>query len=191
MTGVQTCALPISWGARTEQLDHSARPSSDVDQPAERTIPERRANRALDLAFGDVERSDLIPNIGMAGEIAVGSLGALGTDRFSACGIGAEQGLRRRVGPTIDQREQRLNPLSLRKRQEDPAPLLPALENTDVGKDLQVSGHAWLALAEDLGKLTNGQLHQPQKRDDSQPGWIGKRLESIGKRQSHAHEIRI
>jgi hypothetical protein len=57
-----------------------------------------------------------------------------------------------------------------------------ALKDADVSEDLQVTGHAWLALAKDLGKLTYRQLHQPQERYDAQPGWIGKRLESIGER---------
>ena len=51
--------------------------------------------------------------------------------------------------------------------------------------------HARLALAEHLGKLTDRQLHQPQQRDDPQPGRIGERLESVGERQRHGHEIRI
>ena len=54
-------------------------------------------DRPLDLAFGDMERADLVPHLGMAGEIAVGRLGALGADRFGARGVGCEQRLRSRA----------------------------------------------------------------------------------------------
>ncbi len=67
--------------------------------------------------------------------------------------------------------------VGLRQRQEHPAAFLAALKDAGVSEDLHVARHAWLALAEHLGKLADRQLHQPQQRDDAQPGRIGKRLE--------------
>ena len=82
--------------ARAEQLDHPAGAGADVDQPAERSLAERSVDRALDLAFGDMERADLVPDLGMGGEIAVGGFGALGADRLGPRGIGGEQRVGRR-----------------------------------------------------------------------------------------------
>ena len=85
--------------ARAEQLDHPAGAGADVDQAAERPFAKRAVDRPLDLALGDMERADLVPHLGMAGEIAVGGLGALGADGFGARRVGGEQRLRRGVGP--------------------------------------------------------------------------------------------
>ena len=43
--------------------------------------------------------------------------------------------------------------------------------------------NARLALPEHLRQLTHRQLHQPQQRDDAQPGRVGKRLETVGERK--------
>ena len=43
-----------------------------------------------------------------------------------------------------------------------------------------------LALPEHLRQLAHRQLHQPQQRDDAQPGRVGKRLETIGEREPQA-----
>ena len=93
-------SMPIACArARAEQFDHPAGAGADVDQPAERPLAERAVDRALDLAFGDMERADLVPHFGMAGEIAIGGLGAVGADRVGPRRIGSEQGAGRRVGP--------------------------------------------------------------------------------------------
>ena len=95
------------------------------------------------------------------------------------------------VGPFVDQREHRLDPLGLGKRQEHPASFLAALEHAGIGEDLEMARHARLALAEHLRELSDRQLHQPQQGHDAQPGRIGKRLESVGERKVGDHEIRI
>jgi hypothetical protein len=66
------------------------------------------------------------------------------------------------------------------ERQEDPASLLAPFEDCGVGEDLEMPGNAWLTLSKDLRQLSDGQLHQPQQHDDTQPGRIGERLESVG-----------
>ena len=77
--------------ARAEQLDHPPGAGADIDQPAERPVAERPVDRPLDLAFGDVERADLVPHLGVGGEIAGGGLGALGADGFGPRRVGGEQ----------------------------------------------------------------------------------------------------
>ena len=177
--------MPIACaGARPEQLDHPAGAGADIDQPAERPSAERTVDRPLDLALGDVERADLVPHFGVAGEIAVGRLGALGADRLGPRRIGGEQRLRRSVRPLVDEREQRLDPLRIGERQEHPAALLAPLEHAGVGEDLEVARNARLALAEHLRQLADRQLHQPQQREDAQPRRIGERLESVGERRA-------
>ena len=146
---------------------------------------ERAIDRAFDLAFGDVERADLVPDLGMAGEIAVGRFGALGANGFGPRRIGGEPAPA--VGcvrPIVDKREQGLDPIGLRERQEHPAAFLAALEHSRVGENLEVARHARLALPEHLRQFADRQLHHPQQRQDAQPGRIGKRLETIGKRES-------
>ena len=85
-------SMPIACArARAEQLDHPPGAGADIDQPAERRAAERPVDRPLDLAFGDMKRADLVPHLGMRGEIAVGGFGALGADRLGARGVGCEQ----------------------------------------------------------------------------------------------------
>ena len=91
--------------------------------------PSAPVDRPLDLAFGDMERADLVPNLRMAGEITLRGLGALGADRLDPRRVRCEQSASCLVGPLVDQREQRLDPLSIGKRQEYPAALLAPLEH--------------------------------------------------------------
>ena len=79
----------------------------------------------------------------------------------------------------------------VRQGQEHPATLLAALEHPRIREDLQVARDARLALSQNMGQLANRKLHNPQQRDDAQPGGIGKRLEAIGERKNYGHEIRI
>ena len=148
-------------------------------------------DRAFDLAFCDMERTDLVPAAGDIGEVAVGGVRALSPDGLDPRGIRGEQRLGRGIGPAIDQREHRLDPLRIGQRQEHPAAFLAALENSRIGENLEVARDARLALPQDLRELANRKLHQPQERDDAQPGRVGKRLEAIGKRKFGSHEITI
>jgi hypothetical protein len=52
-------------------------------------------------------------------------------------------------------------------------------------------GNTRLALAQDLGKLTDGQLHDPKQCEDPKPRGIGERLKSIGQGKGSSHELRI
>ena len=184
--------MPIEWLARgAEQLDHPPGAGADIDQPPDRPAAERLVDRLFDLAFGDVERADLVPHLGVAGEIAVGGLGALGADGLGARRVGGEQPLRRRVGPAVDEVEHWRDALAFAERQEHPASLLAPLEHAGIGEDLQMPRNTRLALAENLRQLAHRQLHQPQQRDDPQAGRIGKRLDSIGERKNDVHQITI
>ena len=93
-------SMPIAWLARG--------PNSSIIRPVpvpmstsrpSGALAKRQVDRALDLAFGDMERADLVPHLGMAGEIAVGGFGALGADGLGARRVGCEQGLRSRRRP--------------------------------------------------------------------------------------------
>jgi len=126
-----------------------------------------------------VQRPDLVPDLSVTREIAVGGLGTFGADRFGTSRVGSEQCLGRPVSPLVNQREQRVDALRFGERQEYPAALLAALQYPRIGEDLQVARDARLALPENLRQLSDRQLHQPQQRDDAQPSRIGKRLESV------------
>src|SRR5690242_17455245 len=67
-------------GAGTEQFDHPTRASADVNEPAKHLSGKSTVDRALDFAFGDVEGSYLVPDLGVVCEIAVRSLGPLRAD---------------------------------------------------------------------------------------------------------------
>ena len=179
---------------RPEQLDHPPGPGADVDQPAERALAKRAVDRALDLAFGDMERTDLVPDLGMAGEIAAGGFGPLGADGLGARGVGSEQRPGRRVGPVVDQREHRLDLVGVGQGQEHPAALLAPLEHAGIGEDLQVARDARLALAEHLRQLADRQLHQPQQARRCAAA-SGRRAPGIGRRaearQSLDKDIKI
>ena len=73
-------SMPIAWLARG--------PNSSIIRPVPVPMSTSRpsgclptlVDRLLNFALGDVERSDLVPDLGMPGEITVGGLGSLGTD---------------------------------------------------------------------------------------------------------------
>ena len=128
----------------------------------------------------------------MAGEIAVGGLGAVGADGVGARGIG------RRTARCVARSAQAsisANIGSIRsgigERQEHPAAFLAPLEHAGIGEDLEMARDSRLALPEHLRQLADRQLHQPQQREDAQPRRVGKRLETVGERESGGHEIRI
>ena len=186
-------SMPMAWLARgpNSSIIRPVPVPMSTSRPSGR-VPSAAVDRLLDLAFGDVERADLVPHLGMAGEIAVGGLGALGADRLGARGVGGEQRAGSRASrPASISANIGSTALGVGERQEHPAALLAPLEHAGIGEDLQVARHARLALPEHLRQLADRQLHQPQQRDDAQPGRVGKRLEAVGKRKSGGHQIRI
>ena len=177
--------------ARAEQLDHPPGAGADVEQPAERSRAERSINRALDLAFGDMERADLVPDPGMGGEIAAGRFGALGADRLGPRGVGGEQRVGGIVGPCVDQREQRRDAArsaSVRNTQ------LPSLRRSSTPASARIfkwrDTRGWLWPSTCASSPTDNSIRR-SKREDAQPGRVGKRLEAVGERKRHGHEIRI
>jgi len=54
-----------------------------------------------------------------------------------------------------------------------------------------VARDSGLALAENLGEFADRQFHDPQQRDDPQPGRIGERLEPVGERKFNGHGLKI
>ena len=64
--------------------------------------PSAVVDRLLDLGFGDVERADAVPRVGMDREIARRGLGAVGADGFEPRDIGGELGLRLGPAPALD-----------------------------------------------------------------------------------------
>ena len=179
-------SMPIAWLERgPEQLDHPAGAGADVDQPAERPLAKRAVDRALDLALGDVERTNLVPDLGMAGEIAAGGLGPLGADGLGAGGVRSEQRPGRHRRPSR-------RPARTSAR---PGPGRPGVRNTQlpslrrsstpasarIFKWRDTRGWLWPSTC---ASSPDRQLHQPQQGDDAQPRRVGERLESISKRKS-------
>jgi hypothetical protein len=93
--------------------------------------------------------------------------------------------------PLVDKREQGFDTFTVDQREKYPAAFLAPFKDSCVSKNLEMSRHAWLALTEHLRQLADRQFHHAQQRHDAQPRWVGKRLESICKRQGQTHEIRI
>ena len=130
-----------------------------------------------------MERAQRVPFARMAGEIAFGRGGAVGTDGGEAGGIGGDPGiLAVLLGPAVQQLEQGLDPRPLTEADEHPAPLLASLGEAGVDQDLDVAGDARLALSQHLRDLTDRQFHGAQEHDDPEPGRIGQRGEYLGRR---------
>ena len=77
------------------------------------------------------------------------------------------------------------------KSQEHPAAFLAPFEDPSIGEDLEVARDTRLALPKDLGELADRQFHNPEQRQDAQPRWVGKRLNSIGERKGGVHGLTI
>ncbi len=100
----------------------------------------------------------------MASEVAVGRLGALCPNRLDSRRVGNEQRLRRAIGPRINERKNRCDPLGSGKRQEHPTALFATLQHAGIAEDLEVARHARLALPENLRELADRKLHQSKKK---------------------------
>ena len=189
-------SMPIAWlerGPNSSIIRPGA--GADVDQPAERPLAERAVDRALDLALGDVERADLVPDLGMAGEIAVGGLGALGADGLGAGRVGSEQ----RAGRTRPPRRRSAR-TSARRARDRPSvrnTQLPSLRRSSTPASARIfkwrDTRGWLCPST-CAKLADRQLHDPQQGEDAQPRRVGERLE-IDRRaeelQSRDKDIKI
>ena len=67
-------------GGAGEYLRHPARPGPDIEQATERIIVQRRGQRMFDLLVRTVKAADLVPILGMIGEIGRRLFLARGTD---------------------------------------------------------------------------------------------------------------
>ena len=94
-------SMPIAWLARgpNSSIMRPVPVPMSTSRPSGRRA-ERPVDGPLDLALGDVERADLVPDGGMAGEIAVGGLGPLGANGLGAGRVGGEQRLGRTRRPS-------------------------------------------------------------------------------------------
>jgi hypothetical protein len=118
----------------------------------------------------------------MAGEIAFGGGGAVGADRGEPGGIGRNaRGLAVELAPPVEQLEQGFEAGAPAEADEHPAAFLAPLGEAGVDQDLDVAGHARLALAEHLRDLTDGQLHRAQQHQDPEPRRIGQRGKDLGR----------
>ena len=150
----------------------------------------RSAIARSNLRIGDVQRTHAFPSRRMGLEIAPGGFCAVVADRIQSRSIGREKLLGLNVEPGAQE-----NIPSVRSGSAswkiDPAPLLAAPTSPESVEDPNVPGHARLALAQQLRQFADRKLHDPQKRDDSQPRWIGQRLEKRGELEVPGHRLRI
>ena len=152
------------------------RAGADIDQAAERSFAQRIVDRPLDLAFGDMERADLVPHFGVAGEIAVGGFRALGADRRGPRRVGGEQ----RLGRSSAQRRRART--SARRRPDRRAPGTPSCLPCAARARRHRRGSSDAAIRAAGSGRAPAQARpptapSPQQREDAQPGRIGERPE--------------
>src|SRR6186997_718291 len=104
----------------------------------------------------------------MSFEIAPSCLGAIGTDGVQSRSIGGKYLLSVRVD-LAGQVEQRLRTSGRGQLEVNPAAFLAAADQARIGKGSHMARYAGLALAEQLGKFADRQLHRTQQRKDAQP----------------------
>src|SRR6185437_1753647 len=113
--------------------------------------------RRLDVMLIDIERTDAIPLRGIGTEIGGRRRGALALDGVEPLAI--ERQRRVMAGREIDEEaRQAAGAGLLRQAIEHPIPLAPAVKQASIAEQLQVTRHAGLALAEDVGELADRQL---------------------------------
>ena len=75
---------------------------ADIKQAPDGLIAKRFLDGLFDHTFRDMQRADRIPDFGVRGEIAVGSLGAVGANGGKARCVGGQHVAARRVQPLVN-----------------------------------------------------------------------------------------
>jgi hypothetical protein len=155
-------------GAGREQLEHAPGAGAEIDEEREGSSAKRLVNRSFDLAFGDMQRSDLVPLAGMLAEIALrrilprfldgrGARAVAGEHRV--CGIEARD----------DSRSKCCFAAAIGEAEEHPASFTEARDQPRFGHQLQMSADARLALSQDLRQILDVELGPGKQRQDAKP----------------------
>jgi len=129
-----------------------------------------------------MEGADGIPDIRLRREVAGSRFGTVGADCVKTSGILNEGRRRAIVRPRFDEVQKRQRALCIGERKEHPAAFLAPVDDAGIGEDPDMARDARLALVEQLGELSDRQLHSGEQRDDPQTRRVGHGLEQLGER---------
>lgn len=154
-----------------EQLGHAARAGADIEQVAQRRIGQRFEQMAFDIGVGTVERAQLVPFAGVAGEILFGRrfAGVANRGEFLAVAL-AQRGKGGLFG--FGDGEQVLHRFQHRSArfcltQEHPAAFTAAFGQPRIAQDADMARHPRLALPEHLRQFPDSQLHRAEQAGDA------------------------
>ncbi len=149
---------------------------AEIDELTNASVANRFHDRCLDARLRDVQRADVVPVVGMVGEITGGVLGArgarLGEPGAVAC-KGRVLGVDR--GEKLSGQDARRPRLS--EAEKRPSALSTALQQAGLDEELEMAGHARLRLAEDCDDLADGQLALGEQQQEAQPRLFGRGVE--------------
>lgn len=149
-----------------EDLENAPGPGADIEKIADPVRLEQTEQPALDFLLGHIERADAVPVRCIGPEIGGSRLGASGADIGETVEIALM--LEIVVGEEIDDRPSEMAELPcLDQPVEDPRALPEAVEESGIGKQLQMTRHARLALAQDLRQLGDGELAMAEQTKDA------------------------
>ena len=153
---------------RPEQLEHAARARAEVEQGAQRAIPECRPDRAFHCRIGDMQPPNAIPFLGMSAEIRLRDLCSAGADLRQTLAV-ADQ--RRIAGiEACDERTGELRAgAAVGQAEEGPGTFAIALDQPAFSEQPQMPRNARLGLPKDFGQIRNGKLGFHEQREDTQP----------------------
>jgi hypothetical protein len=132
--------------------ENAAGPRAEIDEKTERPLPERFVHGRFDLAFGDVERANVVPFACMRLEIC---LRCFGTRLLHGCRtrVVAGKGEVTLIEARHDSGRKCGFGTAVGKAEEHPRAFAEAPDEPGLGHQLQMPTDAWLALSQNLGQV--------------------------------------
>ncbi len=127
--------------------------------------------------LADVQRAYAVPFGGICIEIGLGQRGAAGSDLVRALAVAEDLRIVRGdhgEGAVDEFADARFG----RAPDENPAPLLVALDQARLGQEPDMAADARLALSKKLGKVFHVELAIEKQAQDSKPGRFRRRLQT-------------
>lgn len=161
--GVDADAAPVD---ALEQLQDASRSGTEIEQAVDRLVADHRLERRLDIAFGDMQTSELVPFGRVAAEIGLRLLGSGSFQRSKTDCVPRQNCIvgRGRGEQFPDQRDATA---LLPQTEIGPGAFLVSVDERDFGEQFKMAGNTRLRLTENFGKIGHRQVAGREQRQQA------------------------